>query len=76
MSIGLNVLGLDALGLDALGLNQCSKLSAASKFSQKPTNGGPENALGADQKPTFQDPWRGLIEIFLSFFIGESRRRV
>ena len=55
---------------------QCSKLSAASKFSKKPTNSGPQNASSADQKPTSQDPQRGLIETFLLFFkIPNNKKR-
>ena len=35
---------------------QWSKVSAASKFSQKPINRGPQSAFSADQKPICLDP--------------------
>ena len=50
-------------------LFRCSKVSAASKFSQKPTNRGPQIAFSADQKPTCLDPQRGLIKTNLHFML-------
>ena len=46
---------------------QCSKVSAASKFSQEPTNRRPQNAFSVDQKPTCLVRQRGLIKTNLHF---------
>ena len=54
---------------------QWSKVSAASKFSQKPINRGPQSAFSADQKPTCLDPQRGLIKTNLLYDLSAMRMR-